>query len=172
MYNRLGRLHCDRLGRCRPCRRQCSGRVPRGRSAVEPPLWLRRWRMPASLVTMASISAMVASIFSRSAAFSTFSVRNRSSVKGVRKSCEIAASMRVRFSIRATQTRLHGVESVGGLSRLNRAGLGHRRSIQVVAKPLGCGRERGKWRRHTPHDPHGHGENDDRHDPHGQEELA
>ena len=32
--------------------------------------------------------------------FSMFSARSRNSVSGVRRSCEIAASMRVRFSIR------------------------------------------------------------------------
>ena len=42
----------------------------------------------------------MASILSRSCAFSTFSARSRSSVNGVRRSCEIAASRRVRFSIR------------------------------------------------------------------------
>ena len=49
---------------------------------------------------MASISAMVDSILSRSCTFSTVSARSRSSVSGVRRSCEMAASKRVRFSIR------------------------------------------------------------------------
>ena len=49
---------------------------------------------------MESISAMVDSILSRSCALSTVSVRSRSSVRGVRKSCEIAASNRVRLSIK------------------------------------------------------------------------
>ncbi len=49
---------------------------------------------------MASISAMVDSILSRSCAFSTLSARSRSSVRGVRRSCEMDASKRVRFSIR------------------------------------------------------------------------
>ena len=49
---------------------------------------------------MESISAIVDSILSRSRAFSTVSARSRSSVKGVRRSCEMAASRRVRFSIK------------------------------------------------------------------------
>ena len=49
---------------------------------------------------IASISAMVASILSRSCGSATFSARRRSRVSGVRRSCEMAASRRVRFSIR------------------------------------------------------------------------
>ena len=49
---------------------------------------------------MESISAMLASILSRSCASPAFSARNRNNVNGVRRSCEIAASMRVRFSTR------------------------------------------------------------------------
>ena len=49
--------------------------------------------------TMASMSASVDSIFSRSSTSATFSARSRSSVNGVRRSCETAANSRVRFSI-------------------------------------------------------------------------
>ena len=71
----------------------------------------------------------------------------------------------------AAQTRLHGVERPRRLPHFDRAGLGHRRSIQIIAEYFGCGRERGERRRHASNDPYGDGENNDRHECHRKQEL-
>ena len=89
---------------------------------------------------MESISAIVDSILSRSRAFSTVSARSRSSVNGVRRSCEMAASRRVRFSIKLRKPRLHVVEGARGLPGLGGAGFGQGRRVHIVAEPVGSHR--------------------------------
>ena len=86
---------------------------------------------------MASISAMVDSILSRSCAFSTVSARNRSSVSGVRRSCEMAASRRVRFSMRSRKRVCMSLKARAAcrVSMVPVSGSGAR--IDVVPEPLG-----------------------------------
>ena len=115
---------------------------------------------------------MVDSILSRSCAFSTVSARSRSSVSGVRRSCEMAASRRVRFSIRPRKRVCMSLKARAACLGLDGAGLRQRWRIDIVPEPLGGRCQRAKRGGDTAHRPHRHGENDDRHDAHGEEELT
>ena len=121
---------------------------------------------------MASISAMVDSILSRSCAFSTVSARSRS--KRQRRAQIVRDGRQQARAVldQTAQARLHVVEGTGRLPGLDGAGFGQRRGVDIVAEPFGGRCQRGKGCGHAADGPHGHGENDDCHDAHGKQELS
>ena len=159
-------------GRRRPCRRRRSAPEPSGRWARALPPPPRRARIAASRRPWRPSRRWSPASARAPATFSTFSARSRSSVSGVRRSCEMAASMRVRFSIRprsracmvlkARDARCVSVEPVSGIGGAFRSPPS--RSAAAASDD--------KRRGDATHRPDRDAENDDGHQRHRDEQLA